>query len=279
MVELFQKIRHRANVEIKKAFRWPLRQFLNPFNEDEKRPVIIHCCYHKIGTVWFARILKEVAAEFGLSFDQGTDYQKIHKFETSAHTDIFLDQISSVKLNQLPYYRGSHIIRDPRDMIISGYFYHLWAKETWANIPMVEYRGMTYKEYLNSLNQDQGVSKEIKSIGTWIHHMMSWDYNNPSVLEIKYENIIVNEEPVFEAMFTHFGFKKSAVDRCCQIADKYSFKNMTKGRKAKAKSGKHLRSGKIGEWRELFNENHKNLFKKLYPGTIVALGYEKDDNW
>ena len=101
--------------------------------------------------------------------------------------------------------------------------------------------------------------------------------------EIKYEDIIVDEQPIFREMFTHYGFSKKAVDRCCRIAEKYSIKRLKKkGEKkdsVKNQGGSHIRSGKTGEWKELFKYEHKKLFKELYPNTPFRLGYEKDDSW
>ena len=33
------------------------------------------------------------------------------------------------------------MIRDPRDVIVSGYFYHQWTDEPWANEPRPELGG------------------------------------------------------------------------------------------------------------------------------------------
>ena len=276
MGELKQKIKLRANVELKKIIRKPFRRFINPFESRGPSPVVIHCCYHKIGTVWFGRILRDISAEFGLTFKIGSNYEKIRKFQLYRDADIFLDPGSHVKTDKLPSYIGSHMIRDPRDMIVSGYFYHLWTNEEWANFPMVEYGGMSYKEYLNSLSKDMGLLEEIKRVWFWIPHMVNWNYDNPRIFEIKYEDIISHEEAIFRQMFEHYGFKKTSIDRCCRIAEKYSFKNF---KKRKSRNKNHLRSGRAGEWKELFKEEHKKLFKKMYPGAVVALGYEENDNW
>ena len=40
-----------------------------------------------------------------------------------------------------------------------------------------------------------------------------------------------------------------------------------------------FRSGKTGEWKKYFNDEHKNLFKDVAGDLLVQLGYEKDDNW
>ncbi len=37
--------------------------------------------------------------------------------------------------------------------------------------------------------------------------------------------------------------------------------------------------GLIGRWKEYFNEEHKEAFKKKLGRDLIALGYEEDDNW
>jgi hypothetical protein len=40
-----------------------------------------------------------------------------------------------------------------------------------------------------------------------------------------------------------------------------------------------FRNGKIGSWRNYFTETHKAAFKKKLGHFLIALGYEKDNNW
>ncbi len=269
---MLSKIFRRARLEAKALTRRPFATLLNPFNGPE-RPSILHCCYHKVGTVWFARVLREVAAEFGMSFGTGNDYSSISRFETRQDHGVFVDIGSHVKLGLLKSYVGSHMIRDPRDVVVSGYFYHLWTEEPWANLPMAEYRGMSYREYLNSLDEEQGIHAEIRRVSFWVSHMQAWDFSNPRMFEIRYEDIRKDEDLVFRRMFSHYGFSDRAVERCSQIAQKYTFARLAEG------TGSHLRSGRIGEWHERFSQAHKEAFKACYPGAVVKLGYETDDNW
>jgi hypothetical protein len=40
-----------------------------------------------------------------------------------------------------------------------------------------------------------------------------------------------------------------------------------------------FRKGQINEWKELFNEEHKEAFKAVMGDTLIRLGYEQDYNW
>lgn len=267
----------RANRDFKALTRRPFSRWLSPFSNPNDRPLIIHSCYHKVGTVWFGRILRDVAAEFGLSFQSGYSYDAIQRYENEKDSDVFLDLGSHVDLSLLHPYRGSHMIRDPRDLVVSAYFYHKWTHETWANLPLAEYKGMTYKRYLNSISKKDGLSLEIRRSEFWIRHMADWDFTNPRTLEIRYEDIMSDEESIFRRLFAHYTFSPHAVDRSCAIARRYGFKAL----RARGGSGEksHLRSGRAGEWREHFEDDHVALFKRMYPGVLVRLGYEKADDW
>lgn len=264
----------RAGFEFKRLTRRPLAARLNPF-ADGSRPAIIHCCYHKVGTVWFRRVLREVGAHFGLSFGSGDDYERIAAFEHSRSVDVFLDYGSHVRLDEIGDYVGSHMIRDPRDMVVSGYFYHVWTDEPWAQLPMAEYRGRSYRQHLNHLDREAGLLEEIRRMSFWVPHMIDWDYNNPRMYEIRYEDILQDEPRIMREMFTHYGFHPAAVEAACQIAEKYTFKRMSPG----GSGTSHLRSGRSEEWKEHFGPAHRALFKELYPGVVSGLKYEADETW
>jgi hypothetical protein len=40
-----------------------------------------------------------------------------------------------------------------------------------------------------------------------------------------------------------------------------------------------FRSGKTGEWKKYFTEEHKQIFKEVAGDLLVSLGYEKSHDW
>ena len=271
-VPLLEKVLLRAGPALKRIARRPFARRLSPFRGSE-RPTLIHCCYHKVGTTWFSRVLRDVAATHGLRFAIGRDYAAIQRLESARDVDVFLDAGCHVELDAIGPFVGSHMLRDPRDVVVSAYFYHRWTHETWANLPLAQYRNMTYREYLNHVDEQEGIATEIVRAEFWIRQMLRWDYADPRFFEIRYEEIRVNEPETFRQLFAHYGFHDAAVERCCRIAAKYTFERRAGG------PGTHLRSGAIGEWRDRFRSFHKDLFKRRYPGALERLGYEKDESW
>jgi hypothetical protein len=37
--------------------------------------------------------------------------------------------------------------------------------------------------------------------------------------------------------------------------------------------------GKVGSWKDYFNDRHKKAVKKEIGDLLIQLGYEKDDHW
>ena len=244
---------------------WVKRFSRNPFENHKK--LIVHTCYHKVGTVWFSRILRSIASYYGLKFQKSTP-DKLEK-----DTEIFFDDHSLIDPGLLINYVGSHMIRDPRDIVISGYFYHLRTSEKWALETKEEYGNMSYQELLKSKNRDDGIMLEIERTLPEINQMAKWDYSNPNFIEIKYEDIIKNESEYFKRIFQHYGFNKKAINKALEIANSFSIKNL------KPKKNSHIRSGKPGEWKKFFTGEHKTYFKNRLGDALIILGYEKDYDW
>lgn len=88
------------------------------------RPLILHCSHHKAGSTLIRKIFHDVARHFKLTFVCGTsdDYRRKQRERT---VDMWLHPTSNVDLNEIARpIIGSHSIRDPRSIIISGYDFH-----------------------------------------------------------------------------------------------------------------------------------------------------------
>jgi hypothetical protein len=229
--------------------------------------LIVHCCHHKVGTVWFSRVFRAVAQAYGLSafFGQQQDLPRAAK--------LFLQDHSRIDRASLPAFRGSHLIRDPRDVVVSAYFYHCKTDESWVHRPQDKYGGRSYQEHLLSLNREDGLLAEIeRGARSDVRDMTNWDYHDDRFLELRYEDLIEDQELGFRQLFEHYGFRPAAVERCVDIALGFSLE------KQRATS-KHIRSGRPGEWQTHFGPSHREAFKRLTDDAALRIGYETDPNW
>jgi hypothetical protein len=176
-------------------------------------------------------------------------------------------------------FRGSHMIRDPRDVVVSGYFYHLWTEEKWARQPDGQsWEGMSYQAYLNSVDREEGLLAEIeRCAATTLADMAAWDYGQPEFVELRYEDVINDEPAMFRRLFDFYGFDDKAVAvglSAVEEASIHSRRTPDTGTQRR-----HVRSGKTAQWREHFGASHVERFKALTGDLLVRLGYESDMDW
>jgi hypothetical protein len=230
-------------------------------------PLIVHCCHHKVGTVWFRHVLTAVARHYGLRRHAGP------QSGLGPEDGIFLEDHSRIDPSALRPFRGSHMIRDPRDVVVSAYFYHLRTTEPWAQEPQEEYGGLGYRAYLQQFGRHEGLLAEIRrSAPTVIADMTRWDYEDPRFLELRYEDLIADERTGFNRLFEFYGFTPWAVATSVKIALGFSLRNPRK-------KSAHIRSGQPNDWQQHFGPEHRALFKQLTNDAAVTLGYEPDSSW
>ncbi len=256
----------------------------SPWRNPANPPLIVHCCYHKAGTHWMKGILKRLCEHYHLRWDRiehselfGAGPKTIQQALLGNH--VLIDGHSRIDLADLPPYRGSHMIRDPRDMTISGYFYHLWSSEKWLHVPKARFGNKSYQELLNSVDQEQGLIQEIERFAGSFRQMIQWDYNNPNMFELRYEELLNDQGPIYRQLFQHYGLNDAAVERGLKIARRSSFEARAKRRVGTVQEKSVMRSGKPGQWKDYFTDAVKDRFKELAGEVLIELNYEENHDW
>ena len=236
-------------------------------------PLVLHCCHHKVGTVWMAKVLRSLGTHFGLRYEH---------LDGPPHpaTRLALQHHTRVDLGSFRPFVGSHMVRDPRDVVVSGYHYHLWTNEPAIVAPDPALDGRSHQEHLRSLDREAGLLAEIRRASTRaIRDMATWDYADPRFVELRYEDMVSDGDAEFERLFRHYGFTERNVDVAVQLARQHSFERVEKRELGDVREGRHRRSGVPGQWRDEFTASHRELFKELCGDALVTLGYERDDSW
>ncbi|WP_346861018.1 hypothetical protein [uncultured Draconibacterium sp.] len=207
--------------------------------------------YHKSGTKFISRIFREICSEFNWKFKVVTG--KPTKIP-NADIIFFIHGLADPKSIKHDFI-GIHIIRDPRDIIISGYLYHKRTSELWCNnknfqinkkikFPQVPYsqehkseewkksyieslQNRSYQDIMNTLSEEEGILFEMNHYGQWtISEMIKWNYNHPAFLELKFENIMDNYEQEFLKIFEHCKFNEKVKKYSMNIAQKENIHTM-----------------------------------------------------
>lgn len=222
-------------------------------------------------------ILKKQLAESG---------KKIVGDKTPFLTPKVLREIGKV----YPEAKVIHIIRDGRDIAVSA-VHHRWnrskdqggvhgllpeemkRREAYrANSQGVLEKGMFAEKLL------RGQARQWK---TMVGQAME---DGPTLLgtnytEVRYEDLLENTESEVRRLLEFLGAKSNdkAVRRCVQKA---SFERLSKGRqRGEEDSTSFFRKGIAGDWKNVFTERDKQIFKEEAGDLLIDLGYEKDGCW
>lgn len=243
------------------------------------KPLIVVCTHHKTGSVWMANIFRALKRHEKLQLHAKS------QAELPQTADIFLQDHSKVDLKALQArfpqrgVRAVHVIRDPRDVVISGGFYHVKTVEKWANNPKKEYGGKSYRQAISAqpTDHDKLVFEMDHAGGKTIREMLAWDYSLKDIsFEARYEDLIVDRDlKVFTPMMQFLGFEGARLETALKFVRDLSLF----GGAAGSDPADHIRSGEGRQWVNVFTPELKAAFKQRFPDALQRLGYESSTDW
>lgn len=263
-------------------------------------PIYIFC-YHKVGTVLFSKVFRDICKRFGWQF------AVLHGYQESIDTDLDVAIMSHslVNFDNLPEkYLGVHLIRDPRDIVVSGYLYHCRTDEPWCintdfaeseclMFPQVPYsqqhkteqwkreylrslNGRSYQQRISALDQEAGLNFEMEHYAGWtIKDMQSWS-TNEQMLEMKFETVMSNFDKSFQQIFDHLRLTEANHKTAKRLAEKHDLSRKSDSQLEKMK---HVSARSSSKWEEYFSDNNKQLFKDKFGSVLSQLEYETGLNW
>ena len=246
------------------------------------RTQLIHCSYHKCLTRYFKQV-------FGALRKSGAlpgGYYHFRSFKSQFESESRHYRVSSINnhtldMNSYPEARVTRFIRDPRDLLVSGYFYHLRAPEAWCNIvdptdsdlevvngtvPVGLTRGLSYSQYLSGLSLKEGLLAEIEFRRKHFESMASWPGDNERLQTFRYEDIINNEARIFDQIFRFQGLPW-ATRQLGIVYARYFASRRFKSRNT------HIRDPRAGQWAAVLPGDVKTLFNRQYRELLLKLDY------
>ena len=208
---------------------------------------------------------------------QGTFYNSLGKYRLTSTNGFAIDP-SKFMLQE--DYRISRFVRDPRDLIISGYFYHLRGAEPWfrfnqpdskywepinGNIPQGMPENTSYSAYLQSLSKQEGLIAEIQFRKYHLESIREWP-DDERIRVFKYESILGNEEKSFDELFRFFEVTPIERKIGVALARKHKYNP--------ARKSKHIRNAMPGQWKEHFTPAVEKYFNDHYGDLLELLGYD-----
>jgi hypothetical protein len=167
----------------------------------------------------------------------------------------------------IPYF----IFRDPRDVVVSHVFY-ITGMEA-RHVHHAYYQSLPdFNARLNvSILGRPGLDIEFPNIAERFSPYLGW-LDHPEVLTIHFEDLINDRLVALTRIIDHLLARLPLQTSRELILD--SLESAINPAKSPT-----FRSGKTGEWKKHFTDDHKMIFKEAAGDLLVKLGYEKSNDW
>lgn len=273
----------------------------------------LHLTHHKCGTRWMNSICSEVCMSLGKTWQSASNknlfngnmdqFARTNRVHFLSYTNAEYEWVSMD-----PDVMGFHVIRDPRDILVSSYFSSLktHSDRNWPELT-------EHRKQLQGASEEEGILLEMDFITDVFESLAKWNYEDARILEVKMEDLMLNNYREILRIFSHLGLLKeddkstsslkvqavgllrSAVNRLSvvhlypdvipvlnllAIVHRNRFEGKAGGRNPGDENrDSHYRKGISGDWKNHFTFHIRDRFKQQYGGLLVSLGYVVSNEW
>jgi len=231
--------------------------------------------------------LVRLATDYFLMEELSKSGKKVVGDKTPLLGPKFVEEISEI----YPEAKVIHIIRDGRDQAVS--FIHQQGNRakrgrTHRLSPEELAKSEAYRRSPRKPSETgEGMFAEKtlrKAAQNWTLRVGQAVEDGPTLfgdnyMEVRYEDLL--ERPNEEAgrLFEFLGVDTSET-LVEQAVNSASFEKLSKGReRGEEDPSSFYRKGVAGDWKSLFNERDKQVYKEEAGDLLIRLGYEKDGDW
>ncbi len=207
-------------------------------------------------------------------------YNKNKKATSTAQPEIYGCPSKHMEVTDihslLPSFKIIHIIRDPRDVLVS-YFYHDL--------------GHMSRKLINIFTKRTVITKKLKNNPHWMASYFKTklkmllghfeDFDCPPIpaenyLLIRYENLLSDTAGQMHRVLKFLGCSCQDSD-LEKVIDEYAFKTITGGTSERRNS--LIRKGRSGDWKNYIDKELMKILGRPFADLLIKLGYEKDNGW
>lgn len=238
--------------------------------------------HHKTGTIWMRKVWHVIAVEQGIPLMQCYRWQKLAQAaETGPQIIVNWASTFPPMLMDMDHARFLHIVRDPRDVLVSGMRYHRKApvaNEKFLRTPREEWGGLTYKGYLNALPDDTArliFEMENKHADT-LSEMLKWPWGHPRARELRYEDLIEDEDcSLFRSVLEEFAIEGLDIDHAVKTYwDNSLFGGLATPENRSWRQQRHVTASRVTDWRTQLPREVAEIYADRHGAALVTLGYE-----
>lgn len=242
----------------------------------------IHSSLHKCLTMYYIRVMGALYNRFRPGPTRYKHYEALREeFYANLHRHrIVSGNGFAVDIRRLPEdFRIVRFVRDPRDLVVSGYLYHRRGAEPWfrtvsptaeywapiaGNVPEGMPAGTSFAQYLQGLSVEDGLSAEIEFRKHHFDSLRQWP-NDERIRLFKYEHIVGNERAVFGEIFSFYELPWYERRAGMWLADRYAARHR--------RFDPHVRDPRPGQWRGYFTSSLSEAFERQHGDLLDRLEY------
>ncbi len=231
--------------------------------------------YPKSGTTWLSRLVADIlncplVGDWGFEgidslYTEGKERASNYRVYKSHHTSSQLFDSSKTSI-----YKTIYIVRDPRDIVVSGMHYfdfNALKKARLKRIGLKKFQASLIKD-ISAKEKKEQMMKAIfhghKKLNQWLE--MPWalhfkDYLQAETHFIKYEELLEEPERTCREMADFLEIEISLNDLKKSIANQEFTKKKQEAIALDHPTRTLLRSGKSGDWKKVLSAEDKKKFK------------------
>ena len=174
--------------------------------------------------------------------------------------------------------------RDGRDVMVSWYHHCLFTNER-QNAPLVAEtrRDLHFEDYGDVQRNlpaflEYAFTRQNRPHFTWPDFVRSW-YDRGGVVHTSYEALRRDTAGELVRISRKLAGHDLDSDLAKKIADEFSFARQAGREVGEENKGSFIRKGVVGDWRNQFGREAREVFDRYAGEELILLGYEKDHSW
>jgi len=257
--------------------------------EPGKSRMIFIAGYPKSGTTWVESFVSYVPGYSPRILSGSIDIIRKHNLPESAFSRVPKYGFSSIKTHINPSENNINILvgagidkiivmfRDPRDIVVSNYYYILKHNPWLPSDPWyLDYNEVTKEEAIT-----HAIDMLVDDFQPWVEGWLniSRNSNDLECYVLKYEELRSDHVLTFRNILSYYGIELSdrQFKKTLLLSERRSspvfIKNILPGKRTTK------RSGNIGDWKFELSSKQKKYLKERIGSLLIELGYENDLNW